>query len=182
MQMQDLLQSVVDEDGRLRIEMASSDRSAKFNFVYHQHLYLNNSNRFADLKAAALAGVNGTLLGLLIREMVLNHPLTALTFTLGAALLFAGMALALTVAFPRRVRRRDKGLLYWEGVRAYQEQEYVDELVRMSHEELLEKMLRHNHLLSGIVSRKYSLLNKAFVVSISGYLLLLFAFFYNLLV
>lgn len=173
------LQAMIDQDGRLKVEVASADRTAKFGFVYHQHTYLNNAARFADLKSGALAGVNGTLLGLMFRQLSLTYYPSMLLFFVGAATLFVSLAMALWVVYPRRERRRQKGLLYWEGVCAYDEVEYAMEMMQISRQQLLERLLRHNHVLSGILSRKYRMLNRAFKVSMLGYALLGVAFMLN---
>lgn len=175
---EELLKSLIDANGRLRTETAGSDRSTKYQFIFHQHLYLNNASRFADLKAAALAGVSGTLLGLLVREYAAlsGNTLSLLSFALGSGILFTGIVLALLVVYPRRRARHQKSFMYWEGVRAHQEDEFVQALMRTNTTQLLEHLMRHNYVLAGIVAKKYSTLNQAFLVSVLGYLFLALAF------
>ena len=48
--------------------------------------------------------------------------------------------------------------------------------MQISNADLLVHLTQHNYLLSGIVSKKYSTLNQAFLISVVGYVFLAVAF------
>ncbi|WP_409526343.1 Pycsar system effector family protein [Nitrincola sp. MINF-07-Sa-05] len=176
-----LLNTLINSEGRLQVEVGNTHISTKMQFAYNQLQYLSNSTRFADIKAAALAGVIGTLIGILVNEVSSGRFAVNVLLILAGGLLVVGLVMALDVVFPRRVARQQKGILYWEAVQCHSAEEYLELMVSMPRSELLEKILHHNYLLSGIVTSKYRMLHRAFMTSAAGLVCLLLAYILNML-
>ena len=168
------LESMLNADGRLRVEIADAPSlKARFAFAYHQSQYLTHSSRFSDLKAGGVAGVNASLIGLMTRSPIEMLTWIHAPLLLGIFFLLVGIGIGLQVIFPRHSRQIEKGLLYWESVRAYTEAAYITAIKKSSGDDLLQALVHHNYTLAGIVQEKYRTLRIAFLASFSAYILLI---------
>lgn len=164
-----LFQSITN-DGKIKIELYQRERSTKSTFITSLDNQLNNSLRFADTKAGALIAANG-LTAKFISDLVLEgNSLITLLFKTGLLLVLAGIVASLVVVLPRRLRSKDKGIIYWENISNMRKDEYVNTVSELSVQELFEKRIENNYYQAQILTKKFSRLRLAFIISIVGYI------------
>lgn len=148
----------------------------KGEFVKHHHDYLNNYIKFADAKALGVITINGLVMKMVYGYLTNNMNDTKSFILLsGFVLLIIGIVLSVLVVFPRTTNKRVSGLIFWENVNCFEKSEYIDQINSISEQKLFNKMVEQNYYLAKTVTRKYSILRKAFLFSLLGYILLIVA-------
>lgn len=163
-------------NGQLQAEISLKPRTTKFNFMYHQNTYLNNSIRFADTKAGALVAVNGIVLKFIYDVFKDADLLYDQLFFIGISMLILGIVFSVTVVYPKRLNRKSKGLFYWENISYMDKDEYVNTLVDIEPAELLKLAYENNYYQAKILTKKFNHLHYAFVFSFVAYFIILVLF------
>lgn len=170
----------VTENGKLKVEIHQKEKTTRTNFTYQQHAYLNNSLRFADTKAGALIAANG-LIAKFITDMADNSTyFVGLLLKIGLFVIVIGIFYALFVVFPRSVQSNEKGIVYWEHIKNFGEENYVNTVANGDINNLLKKSIENNFSQAIIVTNKFKKLSQAFKVSITGYTFVFIALIINL--
>ncbi|GAB1800858.1 Pycsar system effector family protein [Priestia megaterium] len=164
-----LFQSITN-DGKIRIETYQREKSTKSTFIASLDNQLNNSLRFADTKAGALIAANGLTAKFISGLDVKGSVLISLLLNIGLLLVLAGVVASLVVVLPRRLRSKDKGIIYWENISNMEKAEYVDTVSELSVDELFERRIENNYYQAKILTKKFSRLRLAFIISIVGYI------------
>jgi hypothetical protein len=135
-------------------------------FVWQTHGYINDYIRLADAKAGALFAIFGVLIGILVRQWTEgDEPATWWRKALFASALFFGalvLLYAVDVVKPRR-RRAERGIIYWEDIKAYGKDVYRDVVRQRDEVGLYEAVSAHTYEIAEIAAAKYRSLGRAFL-------------------
>lgn len=157
-------------------------------FAWRVHGYTNDYIRFADAKAGAVITWSAGLIAILVALKAHRHFMDAQFGTdwtakatilcIGTLLAFALLSAAVVCAFwvvkPRlwstEARKgHDKGLIYWEMVRAHgSPAAYATAVQAASPSELAKASAEHTFVLGGIASRKFSWVDRSIIVGAAG--------------
>lgn len=122
----------------------------------------------ADSKAAILFGVNSAMLGFLATLVPLpdKFTLTSLLCSIFSGLmLIVSVIFLVLVAFPR-LRGPENSLIYFGGIAAYKQQEYVDKILKGSNKEFLADFAKQCHRNGEIAKIKYNLVSKSVICTV----------------
>lgn len=161
----------VIEDGKVKVEVYQREGVVRTNFIFQQNTYLNNSLRFADTKAGALVAANGLIAKFIIDLTGNSANIVDSLLKCSLVAVIVGIFYALSVVFPRSVESKEKGIIYWEHIKNCEKDEYVQIVAEGEVTELMKKAIENNYSQAAIVTKKFKILSKAFIVSIAGYAL-----------
>ncbi|WJN47512.1 DUF5706 domain-containing protein (plasmid) [Priestia aryabhattai] len=160
-------------DDRLKVEMKQTEGNLRNNFTNQQNVHLNNSIRFADTKAGVLSGANGLILTYVSDQLSDATSFSKIFLILGLVCLIVSILHSLWVVFPRFQNSKDKGLVYWEHVTNYSEDEYANAIIHGDTSELLRNSVENNYTQAIILTKKFKKLETGFIFCIGGYLLIM---------
>lgn len=148
------------------------------NFLWEVHKYTNEYIRFADTKAAFIAGASAALIGAMVASslfdaMFLTTPClwSKLQWMGIVALLLLAASLVLSVAAirPRLWNKTDIGYIFWGSIAGHGS---MLQFTRSVHELSLKGMSNaisdHLFVLSFIAKRKYAYVDWALSVGVAG--------------
>ena len=122
----------------------------------------------ADTKATILFGINSAMLGALATLIPLPDKWTivAIIFAgLSSLILVTSIVLLVFVAFPR-LKGPENSLIYFGGIASYDEQKYVEKILRGTTKELLIDIAKQCHRNGEIAKLKYELVSKAVISTV----------------
>ncbi|MCP1144676.1 Pycsar system effector family protein [Lysinibacillus endophyticus] len=163
---------------KLQVETFTDDSQTagvvKTNYSNNENVYLNNSIRFADTKAAALVAVNGLVAKFVFDLINQQDKILQIETIIGFIFLMVGIGLSVLVVFPQKANSRTKGIIYWENIIQMDLDEYINTVEEMPPKELRKQILITNYIQSKILTKKFTYLRYAFISSLIGYCILAF--------
>lgn len=157
------------ENGKLKVDVYQQDEVIlRNNFIYNQLNYLSRSIQIADAKAGALTAANGLIIKF-VADYKGSNQITEILFMGSIFILIIGIFFSLMVVLPKSLRRKAKGIIYWEHIVNSGKLEYVRTIKEASIDLLLEDAIKSNYSQAYILSKKYKKLNIAFFISLFGY-------------
>lgn len=173
--------SQIIENGKLKVNVYQQDEEIlRNNFIYNQINYLSRSIQIADAKAGALTAANGLIIKF-VADYKGTNPISEILFLGSLFILIIGVFFSLMVVLPKSLRRKDKGIIYWEHIMNTGKLEYVRTIKEAKIELLLEEAIKSNYSQAAILSKKYKKLNIAFCSSLFGYFVIFTALMISLI-
>jgi hypothetical protein len=156
------------DNGKLRVEVHQTEGFVKTSFTNNQNIHLNNSIRFADTKAGALVAVNGLIAKFAFDTIAGQTRIVQYGLSSGLLLLVISIALSVFVVIPRKVKSKEKGIIYWENMIEMDMEEYIEAIENMEPQEMRKHALMNNYIQAEILTKKFDVLRKAFITSLLG--------------
>jgi len=144
---------------------ADSTSQSRIDFLWKVHSYTNDYIRFADSKAAIVAGAVSTLIGALIASGIFDHLLTyswrgrpspVYFGMISLGFLFSALMCAVASIRPRLTSDVPKGFIFWDSIVEHNnEKAYCGAFAKLTPEDLERNVSRHVYTLARICKRKY---------------------------
>jgi hypothetical protein len=157
-------------------DTASLTQKEQLDFSWNVHKYLNDYIRFADTKAALVVLVCTSMLGAMfvkgMHTQITAVPLkeqgfVGLLIIFGYLGLLAGIVLAIFVINPRLPGNANRGLIFWEDIKAITRDEYLKVIRSSTSRDFADHIAGHVFTLSSVCSEKYAWL--VYSIYISGF-------------
>jgi hypothetical protein len=143
----------------------------KESFLWDVHKYTNEYIRFADTKAAFMAGVDAALIGTAVSSSLYDSCLrqTPCHWSAAVWLGISGIIpLGLSIAFcvstivPRLWHNVIHGFIYWDSVLAHgSPKQFIQAYDALSPESMTHELANHVYVLASIAKKKYGFVRRA---------------------
>ena|SRR5690348_11304388 len=130
-------------------------QESQYQFACQVHHYLQEFIRSADQKASFLLAAASVLLALV--GPLKTHGVGVCLQSSVAVLAGLSVVLCLAVVWPRQ-RRHRHGLIFWKGILAQSEDEYLTAVADLDGAAATKQILMHCYALARILEKKYDLL------------------------
>lgn len=147
-------------------------------FLWEVHRYTNEYIRFADTKAAFIAGVSTALIGSLVASSLFDSCFrTSLcqwsklqcTGLVGLLLLSASVTLSVAAIRPRLWNPTSVGFIFWGSISGHgTASRYSHAVERLTPQEKSAAISNHLFVLAGIANRKYAYVDYALFAGAAG--------------
>ena len=155
--------------------MADNDRVG---FLWEVHKYINEYIRFADTKAAYIAGVATALIGSLVASSLFDSlsraslcqwsKLQWMGF-LGLILLALSLGLSIAAIRPRLWNNRSIGFIFWGSIVGHDTaHNFMRAAQGLTEEEMTKSISEHLFVLAAIAQRKYTYVDRALYAGLVG--------------
>ena len=128
------------------MEVKQTDGFNRGSFANQQNLHLSTSIRFADAKAGALIAVSGLVLPETIYLLNSDYLLQKICYISALVLLIIGIFLSFIVVLPTSKNSKMKGIIYWENITNYSEEEFIHTIKTMNTSRYLDAWLQNNYI------------------------------------
>jgi hypothetical protein len=155
-----------------------SEHQEKVGFLWDVHRYTNEYIRFADTKAAFIAGVDAALIGTAISSSLFDsclhrppcHWSVALWLGIGGIIpLSISIAFCVLTIIPRLWHNATHGFIYWDSVIAHgSPKKFGDAFTALSSDGMTSELTNHIYVLGTIAKKKYGFVRKAIWSSVVG--------------
>jgi hypothetical protein len=146
-------------------ELQSSQHNDKESFLWDVHRYTNEYIRFADTKAAFVAGVDAALIGAAVSSSLydscLHQPLCHWSAVIwvaivGITLLSVSIGFCVTTIIPRLGHNVVHGFIYWDSVLAHgSAKQFILAYDALGPETKRHEIANHIYVLASIAEKKY---------------------------
>jgi hypothetical protein len=147
-------------------------------FLWEVHRYTNEYIRFADTKAAFIAGASTALVGSLVASSLFDSCFRTTPFqwsklqwagVAGLLLLAASLALSIAAIRPRLWNKTSVGFIFWGSITGHRSaQEFAREVRGLSARDRAAAISDHLFMLASIAKRKYAFVDRALLIGVAG--------------
>lgn len=147
-------------------------------FLWEVHRYTNEYIRFADTKAAFIAGASMALIGALVASSSLDSSfeITPSLWSkvqwlaaLGLVLLVAALILSIFAIRPRLRKHSTAGFIYWGSIAGHgSATQYTEQVRALSARGRALAVSDHLFILATIAERKYAYVDRAMILGVIG--------------
>jgi hypothetical protein len=155
-----------------------SEHQEKVGFLWDVHRYTNEYIRFADTKAAFIAGVDAALIGTAISSSLFDsclhqspcHWSVALWLGIAGVIpLCFSIAFSVSTIIPLRWHNVTHGFIYWNSVVAHgSPKNFGHAFVALSSDGMTSELTNHIYVLGTIAKKKYEFICMAAWLSVVG--------------
>jgi hypothetical protein len=153
------------------MEASEVNKDGKESFLWDVHKYTNEYIRFADTKAAFIAGVDAALVGTAVssslydsclRQTPCHWPAAVWLGNAGIIPLGISIAFCVSAIIPRLWHNVVHGFIYWDSVLAHgSPKQFIQAYDALLPESLTHELANHVYVLASIAKKKYGLVRKA---------------------
>ncbi len=155
----------------MTVQPFGSNDDRQVGYLWEVHKYTNEYIRFADTKAAFIAGVDAALIGTAVSASLFDSCLrqTPCHWSVALWLGIAGVIpLGLSIAFcvsaitPRLWHNATHGFIYWDSVVAHgSPKNFGHAFAALSSDGMTSELTNHIYVLGSIAKEKYGFVRKA---------------------
>jgi hypothetical protein len=166
------------EGDTVTTDIPEGSEESTAHFLWEVHRYTNEYIRFADTKAAFIAGVSTALIGSLVSSTLLDTVLLTSpslwsklqwTAIVALILLAASLAFCISVIKPRLWNNRSVGFIYWGSVIGHgTTRDFTKAVHALSVRERSVSISDHLFVLAAIADRKYRYADRAVIAAVAG--------------
>jgi hypothetical protein len=166
------------KENRVENDLRPDPNESRSDFLWEVHKYTNEYIRFADTKAAFIAGISAALIGSLVASplfdsIFLSTPClwSKLQWTGIAALLLLAVSLVLSIAAirPRLWNKTSVGYIFWGSIAGHGSMlQFTRAVHELSQLGMTNAISDHLFVLSSIAKRKYAYVDWALSVGVAG--------------
>lgn len=147
-------------------------------FLWEVHRYTNEYIRFADTKAAFIAGASTALIGSLVTSSIFDSCFRSTPYlwsklqwtgVFGLLLLAASLALSITAIRPRLWNKTSVGFIFWGSIVGHRTAlQFTEEVRGLSARDRAVAISDHLFVLATIARRKYAYVDWALFAGVAG--------------